>query len=290
MRGRRANRRSVRLVFRAFMPTFLGTAEQKSSGFGVRIARAEELAQANPPAAELLRAYARIVGFQKSLYKFLEDCSFTAAAAQGLPELEWYLLVPHFQSFLQMAALAGAEGMQQAARSLEQQGAPAWQQLLSKHWQQDAPVEDAGDLFARAFLQPVAQYLAERADFPKKDYSGRLCPFCGRKPVVAVLRPEGDGGKRWLVCSLCSTEWEYLRILCAGCDEGHKDNLPVYLAEELPSARIEACDTCKQYIKAIDLTKNGLAVPVVDELGTASLNLWAEEKGYRKVQPNIFGL
>ena len=272
------------------MPTFLGTTQQQQSGFAARIARAEELARSNPTAAELLQAYSRIASFQKSLYKFLQDCSFSASTAQGLPELDWYLLVPRFQAFLQMAAMSGPAGMQQSARSLEQQGADSWERLLNKHWRNDAAIEDADDLFARAFLQPVAQYLAERADFPRKDYTGHLCPFCGRKPVVAVLRPEGDGGKRSLICSLCSTEWEFLRILCAACDEGNKDNLPIYTAEELPSARIEACDTCKHYIKAIDLTKNGLAVPVVDELATVSLNLWAEEKGYRKVQVNIFGL
>jgi FdhE protein len=272
------------------MPTFLGTTEQKGAGLAARIARAEELAQSNAAVAELLRAYARFVSFQKSLYKFLEDCSFSTPAAQGLPELDWFLLLPRFQAFLQMAALAGPAAMQQAARNLEAESAPAWERLLQKHWRDDAESEAADDLFARAFLQPVAQYLAEHAEFPRKDYSERVCPYCRRRPVVAVLRPEGDGGKRSLVCSLCSTEWDYLRIKCVSCDEGHKDQLPIYTAEEFRSARIEACDTCKQYIKAIDLTKNGLAVPVVDELATAALNLWAEEKGYRKAQTNIFGL
>jgi hypothetical protein len=33
--------------------------------------------------------------------------------------------------------------------------------------------------------------------------------------------------------------------------------------------------------KGHDLTKNGLAIPVVDELATIPLNLWAEENGYK---------
>jgi FdhE protein len=44
------------------------------------------------------------------------------------------------------------------------------------------------------------------------------------------------------------------------------------------------------YIKAVDLSRNGLAVPVVDELATVSLNLWAEEHGYTKVQLNLLGV
>ena len=117
-----------------------------------------------------------------------------------------------------------------------------------------------------------------------------VCPFCGEKPVAAVLRPEGDGGKRFLLCSLCFTEWEFRRLLCPNCGEEDKEKLPIYTAAEMPHVRVEACETCHVYIKAIDLTKNGLAVPVVDELATAALNLWAEEKGYRKVQVNLFGL
>jgi FdhE protein len=38
------------------------------------------------------------------------------------------------------------------------------------------------------------------------------------------------------------------------------------------------------------LTKNGLAVPVIDEVATLSLDLWAQQQGYRKLQPNLFGL
>jgi FdhE protein len=117
-----------------------------------------------------------------------------------------------------------------------------------------------------------------------------LCPFCGDKPGAAVLRPEGDGGKRFLLCSLCLTEWEFRRLLCPNCGEEDKDKLPVYTAEEYPHVRVEACDTCHVYLKAIDLTKNGLAVPEVDELASAALDIWAADHGYTKLQPNLFGL
>ena len=68
------------------------------------------------------------------------------------------------------------------------------------------------------------------------------------------------------------------------------DKLPVYTASEFESVRVEACDTCHTYIKSVDLTRNGLAVPVVDELATIPLNLWAEENGYRKLQLNLLGM
>jgi FdhE protein len=53
---------------------------------------------------------------------------------------------------------------------------------------------------------------------------------------------------------------------------------------------VEARDTCKLYLKAVDLTKNGLAVPEIDELASVALDLWAAEHGYTKLQVNLFGL
>jgi FdhE protein len=267
-----------------------GAAVKRGAGWSERISRAGELAHANPAAAEILDAYQNIARFQQGLHKFLQDCSF-ATVAGGLPELDWPMLLPRFQQFLGIIAQqTGPAPMREQARELEVSGPDRWQQVLDAQWRDEQDEEDAAQLFARAFLQPLAEYLAERGDFPRSEYTGHVCPFCGRKPVVAVLRPEGDGGKRSLICSLCATEWDFLRVQCAGCEENYLEKLPIYKAEEFPSVRIEACDTCKQYIKAIDMTKNGLAVPLVDELATAALNLWAEEKGYRKVQPNLFGL
>jgi FdhE protein len=116
------------------------------------------------------------------------------------------------------------------------------------------------------------------------------CPFCGQKPVLAVLRGEGDGAKRSLLCSLCATEWEYRRILCPNCMEEDKDRLPVYASAEFPHLRVEACDACRAYVKAVDLSRNGLAVPEVDELAAVPLDIWAAERNYTKLQTNLLGL
>ena len=53
---------------------------------------------------------------------------------------------------------------------------------------------------------------------------------------------------------------------------------------------MECCDACKQYLKSIDLTKNGLAEPLVDEIASAPLDLWSREHGYTKLQLNLVGL
>ena len=107
---------------------------------------------------------------------------------------------------------------------------------------------------------------------------------------MGVLRPEGEGAKRTLICSFCRTEWDYLRIACLACDERREQKLCVYTTPKFEAVRVEACDTCKAYIKTVDLTRNGLAVPEVDELAAIPLTLWVDENGYQKATRNVLFL
>jgi FdhE protein len=100
----------------------------------------------------------------------------------------------------------------------------------------------------------------------------------------------GDGGSRSMVCSFCLAEWEFRRIVCPGCAEENEKKLAVFTATDFDYIRVECCDTCKTYIKTVDLTKNGRAEPLVDELASAPLDLWAREHGYAKLQNNLLGM
>jgi len=248
----------------------------------LRIARASELAKKNPAVFELLHFYQRLARFQKSVYE----------AVASSPEHDIAILPRHFPALLALIKEAGAPALQESAKALEQSSPEERLDLLTGFWQHEVdlrqlPVEYG--FFAQALLQPYAEYLAERTN-SSTQASPPLCPFCGSRPQLAVLRPEGDGAKRFLLCSLCGTEWFFRRLLCPNCAEENKDRLPVFTAAEFDYVRVDACDTCHTYLKSIDLSKNGNAVPVVDELATLSLNMWAQEHDYQKVQPNLFGV
>lgn len=158
---------------------------------------------------------------------------------------------------------------------------PALLQLVQHH-----AVDFNDDFLSRVLLQPHTEAAALRTP-PVTTTVQPTCPFCAERPVAAVLRPEGEGGKRRLLCSLCFTEWDFRRLLCPSCGEEDRDRLPVYTAAEFPHIRIDACTACHTYIKAIDLTRNGLAVPEVDEIAALPLDLWAAEQGYTKLQLNL---
>jgi FdhE protein len=247
-----------------------------------RIARASELLQKQPSVAELLKFYQRLARFQKTVYE--------AVAASALHDVS--SLVPHFAGLLAPVKEAGSPVLKAAAAELEQSSPEDRLELLTAVWQHEVESHELSDesvFFANAILQPFAEYLAE-TNKVETEASPPICPFCGSKPQLAVLRPEGDGAKRFLLCSLCGTEWFFRRVMCPNCAEENKEHLPIFIAQEFDYVRVDACDTCHTYIKSIDLSKNGNAVPVVDELATVSLNLWAQENNYKKIQPNLFGI
>jgi FdhE protein len=73
------------------------------------------------------------------------------------------------------------------------------------------------------------------------------------------------------------------------CGEQDKDKLPIYTAAGVDYVRVDACDRCRTYIKSVDLTKDGCAIPVVDELATVALNIGADGHGTPSWNPTFWG-
>ena len=258
-----------------------------------RIERAELLMRQHPSASEILSCYIPVARFQEALHEKLENMSDrqeqTSAGQAGPPELP--LLISSFPEFLSVVERHAPQRLGEAARELHSQGEASWSQLLNNNWlSADASPVQPAQFLARAFLQPYAEWVRFRAAMNWQNYQDSLCPFCNRKPGVAVLRQLGEGARRSLLCSFCLAEWDFRRIVCPACGEKDNAKLPVYTAEEFDGIRVEACDTCKTYLKAIDLTRNGLAEPMIDELASPSLDLWARDHGYTKLELNLMGL
>ena len=246
-----------------------------------RIARAQELVTQFPPSANVLDFYRRVSLLQKTVFEGLvtRADSDVRTILRHLPPL---IDLVKMHGPARLAEHAGADLGSQA--DLGKQIVAFWDAGTKT-----AGIESESLFFARSLLQPYAEYLATRG-IPPPSTQEAVCPFCASKPVAGVLRGEGEGAKRSLVCSLCATEWQYRRIVCPNCGEQDKDRLPVYTAAEIDYVRLEACDVCKTYIKSVDLTRNGHAVPVVDELATVALNIWADENGYAKLETNLLGM
>jgi len=269
-----------------------------AKSWDARIARAGELAAKLSFATELLNFYAAIARLQKELAaQFVSKSPLPqrqnfGAALRHL--LEPAALLPQFPRFLSQVAAVAPPPLAAFGGDLAEKPAGEMQRLLAAYWEKGGLFEPALDepatFCARAFLQPYAESLADSIELPPPSISRGSCPLCDGLPQLGILRPEGDGARRSLLCAFCGAEWEYRRILCSSCGEEDEKKLCVYAAKEFDYLRVEACDSCKTYIVTVDLSKDGRAVPFVDELAALPLSLWAGEQGYTKVQKNLLGM
>lgn len=278
-------------------------AQAGVSDYDARIRRARDLATAHPFAKEILTFYQQLALFQRRLFTDISQHSGRHHASEGDHQLRGFLdlalLLPHFPELLSLLESVAPAPTAEAARQLSLQGPAAWIAFLSDFWsagglpdyvhttRNEESSELLTEFILRAFLQPYAETLSASVAVPEPGATPRVCPHCGSLPMLGTLRVEGDGGKRLLICSFCMREWDFRRLLCPACGEEAENKLPVYVAEQFPHVRVEACDTCKFYIRTVDVTKNGHAVPIVDDLAVLPLTLWADERGYTRLHPNL---
>ena len=191
---------------------------------------------------------------------------------------------------LRYAAEAGPEALSEDARARQKDLPSTARQRLLVYWGGDRPA--AEDYLSRAILRPYAEFLRSVAVGPDRAHRRGRCPFCGGAPWISARR-EGsltEGARRNLGCSLCGLEWLFERILCPDCFEEDPVKLPSFQDSGHPAVRIEACETCRRYVKSIDLSEDARPIPEVDDLATLAMDLWAIEQGWTRIEPGLAGL
>lgn len=243
------------------MPEFAAQSEARKK-------RALELAQIFPAAAEIMLFYLALVDFQTNV----------APRARKFNAL--CLLEQELVRFVEEHAPAG---LREAAAMLD---LSTFTQSISDYWQR-RDTTSLVSFFARAVLQPWTVLSAEVRPIALGD---NLCPRCGHLPQVAALRVQGHGKAVSLVCSLCMNEWSFRRVCCAGCLKEDSREIEFHVAVEYEYYQVQVCRACMGYLLIVDLAREPNAIPFVDEMAAPSLDLWARQQGFAKIQPNLAGI
>lgn len=136
------------------------------------------------------------------------------------------------------------------------------------------------------FLRILCRHNPTKAQSPEKNE----CPNCGSLPQCGALREEGQGHSLFLVCSVCTHEWNFPRSECPACLMTDEKLLGFYTAEQFPHVQTLLCETCRSYLHIIHCGVDPQSIPDVDELACTPLDIWAMEQGYTKLVPNLAGL
>jgi FdhE protein len=252
-----------------------------------RLLRVKELTELRKPIAAALSFYRLILEFQAQISS--RSARVINPAIPLRAQIDVSAVVSEMPSLLSLSERHGPERLRDAANQWRSSGEQKWTQATRSVLDSAGPAfAGPDDFFPRACLQPVAENL--QFQLAPDAYTGNaVCPVCAGLPQMAVLHPEGDAAGRWLLCSFCLREWPFRRLICPWCREEDKQKLPRFSSEEWSAVHVEACDTCRRYLKAIDMTVDGLAVPLIDETAFSVLDVWTIDRGYAKIVPNLMG-
>jgi len=146
--------------------------------------------------------------------------------------------------------------------------------------------------FVAAALQVYFTSLAAGVDPAAVARTRGGCPVCASLPVSGVVL--GDDRLRYLVCSVCASQWHHTRIQCTAC--GEPKGISYYQLEgeraaSVPlaaAAKAEACPSCKSYTKLFYMEKDPRLEPFADDVATLALDLLMAENGWSRHGVNLF--
>jgi len=143
--------------------------------------------------------------------------------------------------------------------------------------------EDVLSFLAGNSIKPIFEAYARelKRHVIQETWWRSCCPICGSPPFIAEI---GEEGERFLVCSLCGFEWRFMRLKCPFCQNEDPEGVKYFYTEkDGPANRVEVCETCKKYIKALDAKGLGKDLdPLVEDVGTLYLDVLARKEGYTR--------
>lgn len=153
------------------------------------------------------------------------------------------------------------------------------QEFAKDHGIDPAILQFVGEFVVSAVLRAL---VLPRTGEEYGNWRQGICPVCGSPPVIAWLgrRPilenneylADGGGKKHLHCSICGSDWYFLRGVCPACGIHGKDAMHILGEEDRRHERIDWCKKCHTYLPQTDLRELA-EIPDMDALALCMMHL-----------------
>ena len=266
------------------------TSHATASEFQRKAARADLLAGQADAASDPLSFVAILCRAQGSLATAITELHGVRPLTGHLEDDDLARVLPLHKSFLHVVADKGPEQLSEEARTRGAEMETTARSRLLVYWKGGLSARE--DYLSRALLRPYAEVLRAHSISIDREKRRGHCPFCGAAAIISARRaaPDADGGLRLLSCGLCGEQWNFNRSCCPSCFEEDPYKLPVFRSEAHPAVIIEACETCRRYLKAIDLTRDARPIPEIDDVVSIAMDLWAVSESYQRIEPGLAGV
>lgn len=278
--------------------------------FDARLARAEQLLAAGGSATAPLTALVAVLQHQSRRAAAPEVVALAGRLASGATARRSEAAFPMLDVDAPVAAVDAEVAL--AVAQIDSEGLPAallgaGVELVStpidqRSEQIAAWLEDPGlvaplmGFWFRVAAGPLLELAAAAVGTPPADtWQGSSCPLCGAPAQASVIAEESGefmgGSPRNLVCARCATWWSFPRATCPRCGQDNPRSVSGFLVPENRVVRVDCCETCHGYVKTFDLRQANArdVVPLVDDVATLSLDLWAQEHGFERASVSFAG-
>ncbi|HEU4417547.1 MAG TPA: formate dehydrogenase accessory protein FdhE [Planctomycetota bacterium] len=259
------------------------TTARPRGRWDARRRRCDQLLPRYPHAADMLSLQQALLGIQQQ--------AFAAALADRPQPASWpawseQVVAP---SVAEATRAHGPAELAAATQGQLQRGEAAG---LAARWLAGEVLPPLLGYLPRATLQPLLEALLPPPTEPAGG-DARHCPACGGLPQLWYVADGGDPlttAPRRLLCARCGQDWVFARTACPACGESASAQRTVFADDtRFPPLSAAACDGCRCYLVGVDLRRDRDAVPEIDELAALPLELALQERGFRKIVPNLMG-
>ncbi len=279
--------------------------------FDERLARAEQLSTSGGAASAPLAALVDVLHYQRrraadpDVAAAAEQLAASAAARRetaSYPLLDLDAALPAFDAEV-MIVVAQLDGgwmptvLDHARAELRLLPVAERRQLIAAWFVAPEAVEPPSRFWFQSGAGPPLELAAAAVSPPPAEQWHRgFCPHCGGPAQTSVIAEESGeflgGSPRSLVCARCATWWSYPRATCPVCGEDDPRRVTPFVQSDDRRLRIDACQTCRRYVKTFDLRETGAAaiVPLVDDVASMALDLWAREQGFERASSSFAGV
>lgn len=279
--------------------------------FGERLGRTRTV-EPDPGAEAPLRLLRRVLEHQGGR---AGDATVVAASALAARDADGRLAAGRFplldldavagevaaEAGVAVAALAGDDvvpaPLAEAGAALRRLPAGAGGELVAGWLDDPLGTDPPTGFWIGVGAAPILELAASAVTLPGRgQWSGSACPVCGGPPQVSVIAEESGeflgGSPRSLVCARCATWWPFARATCPACHQDDSRRLLAYVEHGRDGVRVDACERCAHYVKTFDLRAAGArpVVPLVDDVATVVLDVWAAGQGLHRAVRSLAGV
>lgn len=147
--------------------------------------------------------------------------------------------------------------------------------------------EDDLSMLLFIMSRPYFSLLRDASRMDGRTWQQGKCPLCHAQPTLTWKE---NNGNRLASCSYCGTTGPVNNDGCPICQTVDRAKQNVLVFEGEAEVKIDTCELCRSYVKAVDAGFISRVTPEIADLVSLPIDIVVQERGYARRSPNPIGM